>query len=65
MTSSIHSENRRMARASVLLSGMPGGYPIPSLDSVEPPLSLRPGAAITFAIVAVVATLSFIEVLFS
>ena len=31
----------------------------------QPPLKLRPGAAIAFAIAAVVAVLSFIEVVFS
>lgn len=31
----------------------------------QPPLKLRPGAAVAFAIAAVVAVLSFIEVVFS
>lgn len=63
---SIHYDNLRIAGASVRLSGMPGGYPnsnFGATDHSQP--RLRPGAAIAFAIAAVVAVLTFIEIIFS
>jgi hypothetical protein len=66
MTTSIHNENLRIADASVRLSGMPGGYPNDSFEAADhSPPRLRPGAAIAFAIAAVVAVLTFIEIVFS
>lgn len=63
---SIHNDNLRIASASVRLSGLPGGYPNSSFETVdESPPRLRTGAAITFTIAAVVAVLSFIEIVFS
>ena len=63
---SIHNDNLRVASASVRLSGLPGGSSNSNLGAVDhSPPKLRPGAAIAFAIAAVVAVLSFIEIIFS
>ena len=63
MTTSMQNENLRIADASVGLSGLPGGYSASYFDQSPP--RLRPGAAITLAIAAVVAVLSFIKIIFS
>lgn len=63
---SIHNDNLRIAGASVRLAGLPGGYSNLNFEAADDsPPKLRPGAAITFAIAAVVAVLSFIEIIFS
>lgn len=66
MTTSMHNENLRIADASVGLSGLPGGCSNSYFEAVDQsPPGLRPGAAIAFAIAAVVVVLSFIEIIFS
>ena len=65
-TTTTHADNLRVAGASVQLSAMPGGHPYSGLESAaQPPPRLRPGAAITFAIVAVVGLLAIIEIMLS
>ena len=63
MPTSMQNENLRIANASVGLSGPPGGYSNSYFDQSPP--RLRPGAAIAFAITAVVVVLSFIKIIFS
>ena len=63
MTTSMHNGNLRIADASVGLSGLPGGYSNSYFDQSPP--RLRPGAAIAFAIAAVVVVLSSIKMIFS
>ena len=66
MTTSMHNGNLRIADASVGLSGLPGGYSNSNVETADhSPPRLRPGAAIAFAIAAVVVVLSFIEIIFS
>ena len=62
----IHNDNLRIASASVRLAGLPGGYSnldFEMADDSRP--RLRPGAATAFTIAAVVAVLTFIEIIFS
>lgn len=66
MTTSTQNDNLRVARASVKLSGLPGGHPNWGLEAAEQsPPRLRPGAAVTFAVATVVALLCLIEILIS
>lgn len=63
---SIHNDNLRVARASVRFSGLPGGYSKLDFEPADDtPPRLRAGAAIAFTIAAVVAVLSFIEIITS
>ena len=67
MTSTLHHESlRTLATTGAQAATPPGGYPNFHPEEMErSPAKLRPGAALTFAIAAVVAVLSFIEILFS
>ena len=62
---SIHNDNLRVASASVRLSGLPGGYSKLDFEADDSPPRLRAGAAIAFTIAAVVAVLSFIQIITS